>query len=179
MARLAANGAVHITLPAEIPGDTMGVLADRAREIDVTLEAQVYGRMSLALSARCYHARAHNRDKDNCQLVCEEDPDGLALNTLRGEPFLAINGVQTLSYTCLNLMQELGDMQDAGIDAFRLSPHDHDMGAVVQLFRGVLDGDLEATEACTKLGEIGLDAPFSNGFYHRSDGYRWVGGTAA
>ena len=131
--------------------------------------------MSLALSARCYHARAHKRTKDGCKLVCEEDHDGLDLETMDGEKFLTINGIQTLSRSCLNLMQELPEMVAMGVNKFRLSPHDHDMVAVAGLFRGVLDGTISAPEAIAKLREIGMkDVPFSNGFYQQTDGHRWI-----
>jgi hypothetical protein len=28
-----------------------------------------------------------------------------------------------------------------------------------------------------ELGGIGLGVPFSNGFYHRREGYQWIGGS--
>mgnify|MGYP000529376250 CR=1 FL=1 len=46
-----------------------------------------YGRLPLALSGRCYHARAQGLHKDSCQLVCDRDPDGLAVRTLEGQDF--------------------------------------------------------------------------------------------
>jgi len=142
--------------------------------LDILLEVQVYGRLSLALSARCYHARAHGRVKDNCQFICEEDPDGMELRTISGQPFLTINGIQTLSYPCLNLMQELDDLQETGINHFRLSPQSHDMIKTAKLFRAVLDKKINAKEGMVHLKEIGLDAPFANGFYHGQEGYKWL-----
>ncbi len=105
---------------------------------------QVFGRQSLALSARCYHARAHGRTKDTCRFVCENDPDGLVLATLEQKPFLVANGVQTLSYDYLNLVQEIPALQAAGVSRYRLSPHSCDMVQVAIVFRGVLDGALSA-----------------------------------
>ncbi len=174
MSHLAHNGATHITLPPELPGEAMDTLGDKSKELGVTLEVQVYGRIPLALSARCYHARAHDRVKDNCQFVCEEDPDGLNLSTLAGEPFLTVNGIQTLSHTCLNLMHELEGMQAKGVSAFRLSPQSQNMVETAQLFRRLLGQEIDATEASARLAESGLDVPFSNGFYHQTDGFRWV-----
>ena len=103
----------------------------------------MFGRQSLALSARCYHARAHGRTKDTCRFVCENDPDGLVLATLEGKPFLVANGVQTLSYEYLNLAQEIPALKAAGVSRYRLSPHSCDMVQVATAFRGVLDGDVE------------------------------------
>ncbi|MDD3021439.1 MAG: U32 family peptidase [Alphaproteobacteria bacterium] len=174
MGFLASKGAKHFTLPQELPATALSNLARKARQLDVTIEVQVYGRVGLALSARCYHARAHNRVKDNCQFVCEEDPDGMTLNTINGTPFLSINGIQTLSYHCLTLLNELDDMKRMGIHAFRLSPHNHDMIKTSCLYRDVLDNKLSPKEALSELKKNGLQVPFSNGFYHGEDGYRWI-----
>lgn len=171
---LAENGATHFTLPPELPGESIKVLAEAAKTAAATLEVQVYGRLPLALSARCYHARAHGRVKDNCQFICENDPDGMVIKTLGRQPFLAINGIQTLSYNCLNLMAEMEDMKNAGISAFRLSPHSHDMVTAARLFRAVLDHESTPEEATARLKESGLPVPFANGFYHKQEGYRWV-----
>jgi collagenase-like PrtC family protease len=135
---------------------------------------QVFGRQSLALSARCYHARAHGRTKDTCRFVCENDPDGLVLATLEGKPFLVANGVQTLSWEYLNLAQEIPALKAAGVTRYRLSPHSCDMVQVATVFRGVLDGALSVEDALTRLGELPLEAPFSNGFHHGRPGHGWT-----
>ncbi len=104
---LASKGAQNICLPIELPFSATRVLCAAAAAEKMTIEIQVFGRQSLALSARCYHARAHGRTKDTCRFVCENDPDGLVLTTLERTPFLVANGVQTLSYEYLNLVQEI------------------------------------------------------------------------
>lgn len=172
MAFLAAKGATHFCLPTELPAQVLAGLCQAAGELGVTLETQVYGRVGLALSARCYHARAHNRVKDNCQYVCEQDPDGMTISTLDKLPFLAINGVQTLSYTYVNLLNELAALKEMGINTFRLSPHSHNMCETLKAFRGVLDGELAPREALARTAS--QDAPFANGFYHGVEGHHWV-----
>ena len=174
LAFLASKGVTHVTLPPELPAESIKVLADKAKELDITMEVMVYGRIPLALSARCYHARAHKTTKDNCKFVCGEDPDGMDLKTQEGKPFLAINGIQTLSYNCLNLVHELKTMQDMGINGFRLSPHSHDMSKIIHLFRAVLDNELSATEAATRLENSDHPFPFANGFYYKQEGYKWI-----
>lgn len=171
---LAGKGATHFTLPPELPARALPALCAKAQDLDVTLEVQVYGRLPLALSARCYHARAHGRVKDNCQFVCEEDPDGMKLRTLDGQDFLAVNGVQTLSHACLALLPEMKEMQKTGIQAFRLSPHSHDMVQTARLYRDILDGRCEAEKAAEILQVTGLDSPLCNGFYHGAEGYQWI-----
>ena len=170
---LANNGACHFCLPSELPVKTLASLGKRAKELNTTLEIQVYGRIPLALSARCYHARAHGRTKDSCMFVCEQDPDGMELKTLSGSPFLAINGVQTLSFTCLNLMQELRELTQLGIESFRLSPHTTNMVRIAELFKDVLEERTNAKSAVIQLKEIN-ETPFSNGFYHDTEGFRWI-----
>jgi collagenase-like PrtC family protease len=179
LAFLAARGARNITLPPELAGAALAVLGASACALGVTLEVLVYGRVPLALSARCYHARAHGRVKDTCEFVCEQDPDGMVLETMQSRPILAINGVQTLSHTCLNLLQELQELAAHGISAFRLSPHSHDMVAVARVFRGVLDGAIDAAAALSELPAPGPGALFSNGFYHHREGFRWTHGPGA
>jgi collagenase-like PrtC family protease len=178
---LAARGAENICLPIELPFTATSVLCAAAAEAKVTIEVQVFGRQSLALSARCYHARAHGRTRDTCRFVCENDPDGLVLATLEDKPFLVANGVQTLSYEYLNLAQEIPALKAAGVARYRLSPHSCDMVRVATTFRGVLDGDLTVREALACLDELTLGAPFSNGFHHGRPGYGWtaLAGTAS
>lgn len=171
---LTLNGAEHVCFPPELPEQSLAILARRANQLDISTEVQVYGRIPLALSARCYHARAHGRVKDNCQFVCEQDPDGMELKTLRGKPFLAINGIATMSHTCLNLVQELDDLRGMGIGHFRLSPHSHDIVAVSKLFRAALDGSMGTAEIIAGLESERPDIPFSNGFYYQKRGYDWV-----
>lgn len=171
---LAGRGAVHTCLPSELPESSLIVMARQAKELDVTLEVQVYGRVPLSLSARCYHARAHGRIKDNCQFVCEQDADGMVLRTLSEQDFLVINGIETMSYACLNLAQELPDLVKMGIRHFRLSPQSHDMIAISRLFRAILDGAMEAGGAIESMAELRPDMPFSNGFYHKRPGHEWV-----
>ncbi len=175
MAYLVAKGATHFTLPAELPRDSIAILAAHAKELGATTEVQVFGRVSLALSARCYHARAHGRIKDNCQFVCEEDMDGMPLNTLDGEEFLTVNGIQTLSHSYLNLLDDMDDMKEMGVTHFRLVPHTQDMVAVANIFREALDDTVSAEESSEKLTALDIPAPFSNGFWNGRPGHQWVG----
>lgn len=169
LAYFTGRGARRIVLPAELPAPALDPLAASGTE----LEMQVFGRLPLALSARCYHARAHHLHKDNCQYVCAEDADGMALETLDGEPFLAINGTQTLSHGYYNLAGEIGRLAALGITHFRLSPHTLDMAAVARTFRQLLDGETEPAAAVEALRAQTGGAPFANGFFHGQAGVEW------
>lgn len=173
LAVLAHGGACNVCLPPEMPAAAIGALCAEAAKFGVTIEVQVFGRLPLALSARCYHARAHGRTKDSCQFVCENDPDGMALRTLEDKPFLTVNGIQTMSHDYLNLIGELADLRDMGVTRFRLSPHSCDMVEVAAIFRAVLDGGIDRAEAAARLDALKIEAPFSNGFYYGQPGHRW------
>ena len=171
---LAGKGARNFCLPPEMPATAIRPLCAAAASLDVSIEVQVFGRVPLALSARCYHARAHGRTKDSCQFVCENDPDGLQLRTLDGRPFLAVNGIQTMSHDYLNLVAELAELRAMGVTRFRLSPHSCDMVEVAAIFRAALDARISPSEANARLQAILLDAPFSNGFYYGRPGFSWT-----
>ena len=172
LAYLARLGATRVSLPAELPAGSLAVLA---KTTPVELEVQVFGRLPLALSARCYHARSRNLHKDGCQYVCSEDPDGMDVETLDGEFLFVVNGTQTLSYTYCNLVGELEALRAAGIGRFRLSPQDTDMVAAAQIFREVLDGREEPLAGFHRLGGLVDGIPFSNGFYYGREGVKLTG----
>jgi collagenase-like PrtC family protease len=171
LAYLAGQGASLVSLPWELSSQPLAALA---KSPAAALEVQVFGRVPLAISARCYHARAHGLHKDGCQYVCAEDGDGMSVETLDGEAFLCVNGTQTLSHTLSNLIGELAELQEMGITAFRLWPHDIDMVAVAAVFRDVLDGKQTADEGRRRLQTLAGFAPFSNGFYHAREGVALV-----
>jgi hypothetical protein len=57
---------------------------------------------------------------------------------------------------------------------FRLSPHDVNMVAVAKTFRDVLDGRRAPDAAFATLADLARGSPFSNGFYHGTEGVRLV-----
>jgi collagenase-like PrtC family protease len=169
---LAARGAKRISLPPELPLSSVAVIAAAAPE--VMIEVFAFGRAPLAISGRCYHARLHKLSRDNCQFVCERDPDGLAVETMDGEGFLSVNGVQTLSHACVSLLGEASDLVAAGVGSLRLSPQQCDMSAVARIFRDVLDGRTDGLDGQQKLKAIYPGAPFANGFIRGAPGALFV-----
>lgn len=170
----AKRGATHVCLPVELPSTSAALLAQTAADLGVGIEVQVFGRASLAVSARCYHARAHGRTKDNCQFVCEEDADGMPLTTQDNQPFLRINGIQTLSHSYVNLAQEIPSMVDMGITDFRLMPQDTNMVEVAKAFAATLHAEIAPQTATQRIDALEIDAPFSNGFWHGQAGHRRI-----
>lgn len=171
VAFFASNGATRICLPPELPLTSIEAIAQS--HPDIAIEVFSFGRIPLAISARCYHARLHKQSKDKCRFVCELDPDGLEVDTLSGEKFLSVNGVQTLSYNCVNLLPELDQLRKTGIKGIRLSPQDCDMVAIAQIFRDTLNEKLESSVAVEKCRHIYKNAPFANGFALGIPGAEW------
>lgn len=166
LAWLAAQGAVSVSLNAELPLTAMAAIGKAATRAGAALEAQIFGRMPLAISARCYHARAHNLHKDGCQFVCGEDPDGMDVATLDGAPFLAVNGTQTMSHAWADLSAELPALKAAGVSRFRLSPQSCDMVTVTEAYRDALDGKAALSDAAAAARVAAAGKPLANGFAH-------------
>jgi collagenase-like PrtC family protease len=164
LAFLVRSGARSVCLPPEIPIACIGTLAAEARARGIEIECWAFGRTPLAISGRCYHARIHRLSKDSCQYVCGKDADGLKVETMDGDAFLVVNGVQTLSFVCANAIGEVETLQRTGVTHLRLSPHDCDMVGVARIFRARIDGSIGAKEALVRLAAIMPDMPFSNGF---------------
>jgi len=169
----AKNGATSIALNPEMPKSAIKQLNISAKSLGVELEVQIFGRIGLALSARCYHARAYERTKDSCKFICDVDPDGMDLTTMEGQEFLSINGIQTMSYTYLNLVNEIDELLEFGIGNLRISPHSKGTLKAAKTFRLLIDGEIDASEAGARLEEEKINAPFSNGFYHGLAGNEW------
>lgn len=174
LAFLADRGARRVCLPPELPFGSIAILAGAAERLKIDVEVWSFGRVPLAVSGRCYHARVHGLSKDSCQFVCAKDSNGLSVETLDDEGFLAVNGVQTLSHSCATTLGQLDRLEEAGVASFRLSPHDCDMVAVARLYRDRLAGVLDSAEALARLGAIETFAPLSNGFVFGVAGVEFV-----
>lgn len=169
---IANNGAVCVSLPVELSFESIKILAAHS---NVELEVQVFGKLPLAVSARCYHARHNGLSKDNCQFVCDKDYDGMDLDTLDDEPFLAVNGIQTMSYSYANLLGELDLLRQAGVHHCRLSPHSCNMEVVANAFRDVLEDKINLAEGYAILEEQVGNYPFSNGYFYGVEGVQAKG----
>ncbi|TMV06334.1 U32 family peptidase [Ruegeria sediminis] len=178
LAWLAGRGATRVCLPPELPIGPVRTLAQAGRDLGVAIEVWAQGRLPLAISGRCYHARRHGRTKDNCQFACEEDPDGLDVRTLENRSFLAMNGVQTLSesHACADYQVEL--LRDAGISALRLSPQTGDFAGLCRLWRQRLDGEIAPGEVAAALRRAKPDIRLSDGFLTGASGAEWSGARA-
>ena len=159
---LIQRGARTICPPVELSLAQIAAIARTCADMD--FEVFAFGRLPLALSGRCYHARLHGLHKDSCQFTCEQDPDGLVVDTLDDQSFLAINGVQTMSAPVQAVMRPPGEFLSRGISRLRLSPHTCDMVRVARIYRSVLDGDEETDRALSLLSYLDLPGALVDGY---------------
>lgn len=158
----AGRGAFSVCLPVELPLASVKVIAEACPGLEIELFA--FGRLPLALSSRCYHARLHGLHKDSCQFVCAQDPDGFAVDTIDGQPFLAVNGVQTLSQGVQAFCPTAAEAASYGVRRLRLSPHTADMCAASAVYRDLLDGLVEPPQARSRLSALGLPGALIDGY---------------
>ena len=140
-------------------------LLQRERPDGLQTEVFSYGRMPLAFSARCFTARHHDLPKDDCRFSCMNDPDGLMLKTREGEEFLVLNGIQTQSARVYNLVDQLADMDEIGVDVVRLSPQSIDTHDVIAVFDAARRRAIAPAEALGKLEAL-MPAAGCNGYWH-------------
>lgn len=139
LAVLAGQGLRRWVPPVELSGSMLEELLGLAPS-NCECEVFAWGRLPLAWSARCYTARAENRPKDRCGMVCLADPDGRLVHTRENEPFLVLNGIQIQSALTQNLAPCIAELRDMGVSALRLSPQPTGMEQVIDCFRNLVDG---------------------------------------
>ncbi|MEJ2590656.1 MAG: U32 family peptidase [Candidatus Thiodiazotropha sp.] len=160
---LANQGLRRWVMPVELSRTTLSEMLDALPE-GVETEIFAYGRLPLTLSARCFTARSHNLPKDDCRYKCLDYPEGRLLSTQEKQPFLALNGIQTLSALTCNLLPEIDDMRSLGVDLLRINPQYRHTDRIARAFRQALDGhSAEDIAACAPLG-------FCNGYWHETAG---------
>jgi collagenase-like PrtC family protease len=123
------------------------------------IEVIAWGRLPLAFSARCFTARALDLAKDDCGFRCIDYPEGLALATREGEPFLNVNGIQVQSAATCDLAPELPELAAAGVGLLRVYPQPAGTAAVVARLREAIDSGVPPPRA----GGI-------NGYWHGAAG---------
>jgi collagenase-like PrtC family protease len=162
------RGARTICPPVELSLSHIGAMAAACPEAE--FEVFAFGRLPLALSGRCYHARLHGLHKDSCQFTCERDPDGLVVETLDDQSFLAINGVQTMSAQVHAVLLPPAELVAHGIRRLRLSPHGCDMVEVARIFKSVAEGHQEPARARALLSALDLPGSLVDGYAHGRPG---------
>ena len=169
---IAGLGASRWVIPVEMPREAL-VSILRERQSKPETEVFAYGRLPLAFSARCFTARHHNLQKDDCQFKCLDYADGLTLKTREGQPFLNLNGIQTQSALVYNLIGELDTLQSAGVDVVRISPQAQHSGEIMRLFRECMEQRLTPAQALAQIGGL-MPAASCNGYWHGKPGLDFI-----
>ena len=141
---LHGQGLRRWVMPVELSRNTLKEILQelKASGLADKLETEVfsYGHMPLALSARCFTARAHNLPKDQCDLKCLEYPDGLQVKSQEEQSLFTLNGIQTMSGQRNDLLDAMPEMQSMGVDIVRLSPQAMQMPEVIEAYHNALKG---------------------------------------
>ncbi len=165
---LAKLGLKRWVMPLELSEQTLEGLQQQK---PATLETEVFafGKIPLAYSARCYTARAHSLQKDQCEFRCIDYPDGLLLNTQEQQKFLTLNGIQTQSAQTYNLLTEVPHLKTLGVDILRISPQLNGMKKIIDSFYQAVHGDLDIEQASQQLSQL-TSHGMCSGYWHGEAG---------
>ena len=174
LAELAPLGASRWVAPLELALDAVACINPADDRVigpagPVATEVFAFGRMPLAFSARCFTARHHRLNKDECDFRCRDDADGLPLASSEGAPFLVLNGIQTQSARVHNLIHDLPELRALGVDVLRLSPQSQHMADIVAAFDAARRADTPDPDALARLRPMMPDEP-CNGYWHGRSG---------
>lgn len=139
----------------------------------VEKEVIAFGHLSVALSWRCYTARAHALSKTNCAIICKKYPGGMPLETMDGMPIFNANGTQLLSGQRICMIEQLDILKSLGIEYLRIIPQELDTLNVIEIFNKTLEGVIEphrAIEALRRYAPEGI----GNGWFYGEPGWRYV-----
>ena len=171
----AALGAVRWVAPVELAAEAIGnVNPPRARVVgphgEIATEAWGFGRLALAMSARCFTARHHRLRKDACDFRCRDDSDGLRLDSGEGQAFLCINGTQIQSAGLHAVLGEWPALRAAGVGRLRLSPCSRGFAEVLRTFDAVCNDGADPADALEHLRAMDLPGPLVDGYARGAPG---------
>ncbi len=160
------RGMTRWIAPVELSRDWLVNLSKGCEEIGIKdkFETEVYGYgyLPLAYSARCFTARSEDRPKDQCNLCCIKYPEGRKIDSQEGLELFRMNGIQTMSGSIQNLINDLPSMAGL-VDIVRISPHSMEAIEWVDKFRNAL---VDKTR-------MPLEG-FCNGYWHKIEGMKAV-----
>ncbi|TDM53524.1 U32 family peptidase [Aliivibrio fischeri] len=158
------QGMTRWCMPVELSRDWLQNVLTQCDELGIRnkFETEVfsYGYLPLAYSARCFTARAENKPKDECETCCIKYPTGITVNSQEGQEVFTLNGIQTQSGYCYNLINDLPSMSNL-VDVVRLSPLSVDTFDEVRKFK--------ANETGSEKFAL-KDARHCNGYWHNIAG---------
>lgn len=163
---LLARGMQRWVIPVELSRDWLVNVIAGCEELGIReqIETEVYGYgyLPLAYSARCFTARSEDRPKDQCALCCIKYPEGRKIDSQEGLELFRMNGIQTMSGSIQNLINDLPSMAGL-VDIVRISPHSMAALDWVDKFRNALEDK----------ARIPLEG-FCNGYWHKIEGMKAI-----
>ena len=134
--RLLKSGMTGWVMPVELSRDWLAALLDEAKSEGIREQFDVevfgYGHLPLAYSARCFTARSLDRPKDQCKKCCIDFPDGRLVKNLEDKRMFVLNGIQTQSGDCYNLLPNMESMEGI-VDLFRISPQHEGTSDIIEM----------------------------------------------
>ncbi|OZG72331.1 U32 family peptidase [Hahella sp. CCB-MM4] len=158
---LARAGCIRWVPPLELGKDAIADICEASTQKPET-ELFAYGHMTLAYSARCYTARAHNIPKDQCRFICLQHPTGMKATSQDGQELFTLNGIQTQSGKCLNLLNQWQEIRSQGIELIRLAPESPAVLNLVSSLKDSMENDLTTVTPYTE--------QHCNGYWNRLAG---------
>ena len=160
------RGMQRWVIPVELSRDWLANVIAGCEDLGIRdqIETEVYGYgyLPLAYSARCFTARSEDKPKDQCALCCIKYPEGRKIDSQEGLELFRMNGIQTMSGSIQNLINDLPSMEGL-VDIVRISPHSVEAIAWVDKFRNAL-------ELKTRTPLEG----FCNGYWHKIEGMKAI-----
>ncbi len=171
----ASLGAVHWVAPVDLPAAAIGRVNPPQDRVcgphgALSTEAWGFGRLALAMSARCFTARHHRLRKDACEFRCRDDADGLRLDSSEGQAFLCINGTQIQSAGLHAVLGEWPALRAAGVGRLRLSPCSRGFAEVLHCFESVCNDGADPAHALEHLRAMDLPGPLVDGYVRGTAG---------
>ncbi|WP_425445674.1 U32 family peptidase [Vibrio albus] len=161
------QGMIRWCMPVELSRDWLNNVLIQCEELGIRgqFETEVFshGYLPLAYSARCFTARAENRAKDECKTCCIRYPTGLQVASQEGQSVFNLNGIQTQSGYCYNLINDLDTMKGI-VDVVRVSPLGTESFTVLDQFRENEHGE----------HPVQLESYQCNGYWHQLPGLNQV-----
>ncbi|MFA0413597.1 U32 family peptidase [Vibrio renipiscarius] len=157
------QGMTRWCMPVELSREWLSNVLIQCDQLGIRNQFEVevfsHGYLPLAYSARCFTARAENKAKDDCETCCIKYPTGIQVRSQEGQEVFNLNGIQTQSGYCYNLINDQSSMQGL-VDVVRLSPLGLDTFSELDRFRANLHGE----------HPVKIEDRQCNGYWHRLAG---------
>ncbi|WP_026973347.1 U32 family peptidase [Aliagarivorans marinus] len=161
---LVKQGMQRWVMPVELGRDWLIRLLDECSNLGIREQFEVevfaFGHLPLAYSARCFTAQSEGRTKDECETCCIKYPQGRPIVSQEQQRLFRLNGIQTLSNDCYDLINDQASMGGL-VDVLRLSPIGIDTIEHLEAFRQQNDKDRPFPTPDTV-----------NGYWHKLAGIR-------